>query len=194
MLQWISEAVETVVDFFTGGDSEGGANATPDPCDVGDCAATLEALRRARERVRYACTQLQIYLAPFRIAGWILGLPPAALVAILIFAALVGGLVGILIVVLVYLFALAVLSIMPYVIMPLVIQLTDAFTVETEALLAVQAECPPDCRGETSPSQCNLGEGNVLPATPFNASLGLDRVLDLLASLGSGSGRCDRGT
>lgn len=174
MFGWISDVVDAVVDFITGGSDN--SNGEPNPCDVGECLVALEALGGARRDVGRACHWVKLVMVPFRTALFIVSRSLVEYVVILIVLILIFGIMGPVIAVAIFGAALLFIRAWIPVINAAGNTLATMFEAEVNAILRVQAECPADCQGNLDPSQCDLGDGNVLPETPFNNWLGLGRL------------------
>lgn len=176
MFEWLSDTVNTVVEFLTGGSED---NQEPNLCDVGECLVALNALENARGDVERACLWLKLVMVPFRIALFIISRSLVEYVIAIVILILIFGFLGIVIAVLIFGIALLFIRAWIPVINATGNNLAIAFEAEINATQQVQAECPPECQGNLDSSQCDLGEGNILPETPFNNLLGLERLVGL---------------
>ena len=170
MFDFISNIVDAVVDFFTGGDAE---EPEPNPCDVGNCLQERDRLAAARRDARTACSWLGFIRAMLIIPEWIVTRSPAELLGIVIVAFLLAGPLGLVAVLLAYGFSLLFIRAM----IPAIRGAAEAFltatVAEQEAIAAVTAECPEECRGNTDPSECpHLDADIVIPPNPFDRFLG----------------------
>lgn len=171
MFEWLSNAVDAVVDFFTGGQDDD--DVEPDPCDVGNCLQAKADLATARGTVQNACHWLGIAVTTYKVPAWVVSqsLPIIALVVIVAF--LVGGPIGVVIVGAVYIVSILFMRAWLPVIRQAVQNYTAAATEEATAITEVMNECPADCQGDTAASTCVHLDGQAsLPSTRFDRFLG----------------------
>ena len=176
MFEWLveaaSNAANAVVGFFTGGASA----PSTDPCDQGACGAARRELAAARRNSRNACGWVTLLMAPLRAAIWVLSRSLRDYVIALVLLFLVAQISGIILGVVIYGAALLFIKAWLPVIAAAGQKLSEASQRELTAIVAVQRDCPANCQGDLTPSECDpTGEGNVLPNTPFDRFLGLDR-------------------
>jgi hypothetical protein len=177
VFEWLAETasnvVNAVVDFVTGGSAPA---PSTDPCEQGACGAARRERDAARRNSRNACNWVTFLMAPLRAAIWVVSRPlrdyVIALVVLFVVAQISGIILGIAI------YGMALLFIRAWI--PVITQagqvLGEASQRELAAIAAVQRDCPANCQGDLTPSECDpIGEGNVLPNTPFDRFLGLDR-------------------
>lgn len=180
MFEWLTDTVNNVIEFFTGGSDDD--NDEPNPCDVGDCLAALDELDAARSDTERACFWLKLVLVPLRTAIFIVSRSLVEYIVILVIVFLLFFIAGIVIAVAFFLFTLLFIRAWVPVIRVAANNLAIAFENEVNAIGRVQAECPEECQGDLTPSQCDLGEGNVLPENPvpvwpaIGSWLGLDEL------------------
>jgi hypothetical protein len=177
MWEWVTNTVDAVVDFFTGG--RGGESPSSDPCDVGTCLDARAALQTARSDVARACLTVNILNAPLQISIAVISQPILTYIIAIILAILIFGVIGIVVVVGVIVLAILFTLVWSPVVAKAAEALAVTFQAEMSATLRVRSECSADCQGNLDPSECNVpGQGNVLPSAPLTNWLGLGRFLN----------------
>jgi hypothetical protein len=133
-------------------------------------------LAAARRNSLNACGWVTLLMAPLRVAIWVLSRSLRDYVIALVVLFLVAQISGIILGVVIYGAALFFVMAWTPVIAAAGQKLGEASQREMAAIVEVQRDCSANCQGDLTPSECDpIGEGNVLPNTPFDRFLGLDR-------------------
>jgi hypothetical protein len=142
--------------FGIGGQTDPPPKSPPNPCEAPACVSTKQRLENARNAFTSVCSGIRSVSYVVRLLSQVIVVPLWMLALLLVVAALVGGIVAVIIwgLVGVYLFAWFLYLVLQRVLAVLIGTLNQRALEFSQAVPDVIANCPADCRGDLSLPVC----------------------------------------
>jgi hypothetical protein len=130
----------------------------PDPCKAPACVDAKSKLASARGRFKSNCDGLRMINALMKLLKQILAAPFWTIIVLAIIAAIIGGPIAVIIWALIAVYGISwfLVLVLGKMAASLAVSLTQAGTDVASAIKDVLAQCPEQCRGDTSIPSCNL--------------------------------------
>jgi hypothetical protein len=130
----------------------------PDPCNAPDCVDAKAKLAGARGRFKSNCDGLRMVNAVLKLLQQVLAAPIWTIVVLAIIAAIIGGLIAVIIWAFIAIYGISwfLTLVLGRMALSIGASLNQARIDVMDALKDVVAHCPDQCRGDMSIPDCNL--------------------------------------